>query len=293
MLKKAFSRQLEGQIWKLGFDEEARRLVLEVRVADRKEAFFSCIDTLSGRFSFHGLRLQTPWFCGLEGAHHGFAYLHGYLSETLPGHRGVFAYRLDNGQLAWEDYNLVYGHPCTEGIVAWNYKSEPRKYQLIDPGTGMPLKTFPSRLEMERETSLLPQANILLPENKPLPGELAGSIPAAAPPGDLPAEGLAGELPQGKPASPPSPRKPAREFPAGSLPEADLLYHNGLCIFTLYTRQGTAVDQRLYVLDREHRVVHEDILAENILQPALETFFVTGEQLYYIKRKSEILSYFL
>src|SRR3546814_1300241 len=128
MLNKAFQKQYKGIIWKIRPDETAGHLVLEVRDPSEKETFFSCIRTGNGTFPFDNLRLEEPWFCGLEAVAHNHVFLHGYLSETLPEHRGIMAYRLRDGVLAWSDYNLVFGQAVAEGVLAWNYKSRSEEH---------------------------------------------------------------------------------------------------------------------------------------------------------------------
>lgn len=258
MLKKAFNKQFEGIIWKIRPDENGAHLALEIREPDQKKVSFSCINTASGNLVFNDIHLQEPWFCGLEGLAHGHAYLHGYLSETLPGHRGIFACSLENGRINWEDYNLVFSHAVSEGVIAWNYKSEPRRYELINPENGQFVRLFNSVEEMEKETTDLPQPSLQFPEMVNLETEWL------------------------------------RHLPGSTLPGGDVLLKGSLRIISFYTRAGEKkLDHHLYVVDHEKRLVHKDLLDRDILQPALDTFFVIGNQLCYIKRKSEILAYFL
>ncbi|QEC54306.1 DUF4905 domain-containing protein [Anseongella ginsenosidimutans] len=229
--------------------------------------FFQLYPYHGGTWTFDELQLQEPWFCGLEGLAHGHAYLHGYLSETLPEHRGIFAVRLENGQIAWEDYNLVFSHATGEGLIAWNYKSEPRRYQLVDPQTGTTVRSFASREESEQLSSPISAAAVYLPSKVTLDEEWL------------------------------------RHLPPDALPAADLLQFNQRWLLAFYTAdegeetasltENKKMDHHLYVINNERQVIHKDLLGEGILQPAMDTFFVMGNQLYYIKSKSEILAYFL
>lgn len=265
MLKKAFQKQFEGIIWKIRPDETAGRLVLEIRDPQQKQAFFSCIRTADGKPGFERLQLREPWFCGLEAVAHGHAFLHGYLSETLPEHRGIFACRLENGEIAWEDYNLVFSHPVAEGIIAWNYKSEPRRYQLINPANGSHLRSFSSPEDLEQNTSALSFQSIHLPRKITLE------------------------------------KNRLEQLPSGTLPAADLLEYKTYRLLAFYVerREDTTaskeekMDHYLLVTSEQKEVIHKDLLDEGILQRAMDTFFVIGNQICYIKRKSEILAYFL
>lgn len=262
MLKKAFFKQYDGIIWKINPDQTGTCLVLEIRNGDKKKAFFSGISLPAGTTSFDNLQLQEPWFCGLEGVAHGRAYLHGYLSETLPGHRGIFAVDLKNGDIIWENYNLVYGYATKEGLIAWNYKSEPRRYQLIAPGDGSTIRMFNSPAEPEVENAPLPAPPVHFPARVTIDKDWLAHLPARA------------------------------------LAEADLLEWKGRWILAFYTKKESVpgqqkMDHHLYVIDRNRRLIHQDLLAGDIRQAAMDTFFLMNDQLFYIRSKSEILAYFL
>lgn len=258
MLKKAFHKQYKGIIWKLSPDRTGGSLVLEIRDSEKKQTFFSGISLPEGKLTFEAVRLQESWFCGLEDTAHGYAFLHGYLSESLPGHRGIFAIALEDGRIVWEDYNLVFGHAAKDGLVAWNYKSEPRRYQLVSPGDGNTIRTFGSAGEMEKHSPPLPSAPLHFPRRVSLDADWLAHLPEKA------------------------------------LPDADLLEYKGTWILAFYMPAGQQkMDHYLYVIDRNRQLVHQDLLAGGILQPAMDTFFVMNDQLIYIRSKSEFLAYFL
>src|SRR5690606_26147995 len=50
------------------------------------------------------------------------------------------------------------------------------------------------------------------------------------------------------------------------------------------------LDHYLLVFDGGGNRIHQDLLAGGILQPAMDTFFVMNDRLYYIKSKAEILA---
>lgn len=264
MLKNAFHVRYKGVIWKIRPDESAEHLVTEVRSPENKIAFFSCIRTDSGKATFDHFQLQEPWFCGLEAAAHGTAFLHGYLSETLPEHRGIFAVDLAGGKLLWEDYNLVFDQAVQEGVVAWNYKAEPRRYQLIDPRSGRSIRYFRSRTEAMGDTNLPGTPEMHYPSRVTL---------------DTPLREL---------------------LPENVLSEADLLEWKGYRILSCYVlrndkeeEKNRPLDHYLLVFDGGGNRIHQDLLAGGILQPAMDTFFVMNDRLYYIKSKAEILAYLL
>ncbi|HYH55663.1 MAG TPA: hypothetical protein VD772_03575, partial [Anseongella sp.] len=141
---------------------------------------------------------------------------------------------------------------------AWSYKSEPRRYQLTWPQNGRAARAFGSLREMEQESTPLPKTQVFFPEKIKLEEEWLGRLPP------------------------------------GTLPQADLLPAGKGHVLAFYTRSADEkMNHHILVMDRHGETLHKDLLAEGILHPAMDTFFVVGEQLCYIKRKSEILAYFL
>lgn len=294
MLKNAFHIQYNGIIWKIRPDDTGQYLVCEIRHADERTTTFSCIHTASGHLAFNQLQLKEPWFCGLEDVGHGKAFLHGYLSETLPEHRGIFAVNLKNGSMAWENYNLVFDQVVEAGLIAWNYKSEPRRYELIDPADGSTIRSYSSAAERDAANSPLPSPPLKFPSPVSLNETWLARLPAGTSPvGDLldwnDFRILSFYTPGEKGVSAQDENNGNTE--AGILSESDR--KDGPGDRAADGKATQSADHQIYVLDREGTIVHRDFLAKGILHRALDTFFVMEDRLYYIKSKAEILAYFL
>src|SRR3546814_15956454 len=85
--------------------------------------------------------------------------------------------RLGDGVLAWSDYILLLWQAVAEGVLAWNYKSEPRRYQLIDPATGTTIRTFAAEESPWKHTSPVKFKPVHLPQPATLKREERNLLP--------------------------------------------------------------------------------------------------------------------
>lgn len=259
MLQKYIHYTSEGVIWRICPDDTGRYLIAEIRLPDQKESFFTGIELDSGKSSFERLQLGEKWFNGIEAAAHGSLFLHGYLSGTLPEHRGVFAYDLKTGRNLWNNYNLVFYQLHPEGIIAGNYKTQPRRYYLYNARTGAQGAAADLRTASFYEPPVLP----LFPEKRSL-----ASAPFA------PFSGI--------------------KFPGQLMDEAEYLPVQDHDVFSVYEKGKEGFLNHILVFDRnpgDSGPVHTDILADGIRSPVWGTFFVLNGQLIYIRNKKELLGY--
>ena len=94
-------------LWRLKFSNTGR-ILGEARDLEAKTSSFFCCDEADGQLRWKDLRLEEPWWVGLEDIDAGRFYLHGFRKPDMPQHLGIFAYDLDTGAPLWQNRELAY-----------------------------------------------------------------------------------------------------------------------------------------------------------------------------------------
>lgn len=94
-------------LWRLKFSNSGR-ILGEARDLEAKTSWFFCLDEADGRLLWNDLRLEEPWWIGLEDIDGDRFYLHGFRKPDMPQHLGIYAYDLDSGTPLWQNTKLAY-----------------------------------------------------------------------------------------------------------------------------------------------------------------------------------------
>lgn len=133
--KLLYSAQSDGIIWKLALDDDSEILIWEIRSSDKKVSF-SAYDFKHQKELFHHFSFEEEWLLGLSCIKKGIAYFHGYESEFSPVQKGIIAFDLLNKKIIWQNFSVSTQEFYQEGIVVFDPRVSPRKYQLLDLNTG-------------------------------------------------------------------------------------------------------------------------------------------------------------
>ncbi|MFZ1728559.1 MAG: DUF4905 domain-containing protein [Bacteroidota bacterium] len=94
-------------LWTLKFSGSGR-ILGEARDLAAKTSWFFCCDEADGNIRWNNLRLDEPWWIGLEDIDGGRFFLHGFRKPDMPQHLGIFAYDLDSAAPLWKNTELAY-----------------------------------------------------------------------------------------------------------------------------------------------------------------------------------------
>ncbi len=153
--------KFNGSIWRIIPDNYLHLLYLEIHHPDKTISFY-CIDLINNQFIFKNLTLYNEFKLNLDKAYNGMVYFHGYENDYSPGHKGIIAYKSIDNRIAWENYNLSLYDIKKDGIVAFDSRITPRKFQLLDFETGKLLKIID--LAAYHQLDMIEQ-KIVYPEN--------------------------------------------------------------------------------------------------------------------------------
>ncbi|MHC2993530.1 hypothetical protein OB13_18840 [Pontibacter sp. HJ8] len=127
-------------MWRIRIDTAAGRLALEVRDSDVLLASFYTYDCHSR--ALHQLEQpeRLTWWLGLEDAHQGMVYLHGYGDRKVGQHKGIRALNAATGEEFWHRPELTFYGIDGLGILAYFPDSQEAYLQLLDARYGKTLQ---------------------------------------------------------------------------------------------------------------------------------------------------------
>ncbi|TXK44289.1 DUF4905 domain-containing protein [Pontibacter qinzhouensis] len=138
-----FKYDFGAALWRLKLDTATGNLALEVRDGDLLLTSFWVLNCQT--LALQELQLPRPntWWYGLEEAHGGFVWLHGYGDRKLGQHKGITA-MATNGQVLWEQPELAFYGVGQRGLYA---------HEVQQPGTGLRLLEIASGKETHQGIS--------------------------------------------------------------------------------------------------------------------------------------------
>lgn len=128
-----------GIIWKIKLDDEFQQLAFEVRTFDKKVSFF-IFDFKHNQYLLKEYSFDERWLLGLDYLQNGIAYFYGFESEHSPVHKGIIAFDLFTKKIVWQNFSIAVHEYVDAGIIVFDPKLFPRKYELIHRGNGQKLK---------------------------------------------------------------------------------------------------------------------------------------------------------
>jgi hypothetical protein len=128
-------------VWRIRLDTVAGRLALEVRDSDVLLAHFYTLDCHSHTLTQLDLPERHTWWLGLEDAHQGLVYLHGYGDRKLGQHKGIRALLSGTGEEAWYNPDLAFYGVDQDGILVYEAATPEAPLQLLEAREGKLLQS--------------------------------------------------------------------------------------------------------------------------------------------------------
>jgi hypothetical protein len=136
----------EGIIWRMVLAEHGR-LVAECRDPENKVVSFFCLNMTSGKELWRDLRLDEPWWVGIEAVQKNVVLLHAFAKPDMPEHKGIRAFDLASGVQLWRNDDAAYWFGFGDRVIAYRDFFERRVGYEIDLQSGRLLKTHEGSLE--------------------------------------------------------------------------------------------------------------------------------------------------
>ena len=141
-LKPALAETFGGIIWKIEIDGNSPIVAIESRNVAERQSFYSAFNYATGQTLFKEITVENSWFWSIDRVHDGIVFLHSYVHESQPEHKGIIA--LDStGEVKWQSFNVTLYDISTEGIIVYNPKIQPRTLEMraFEDGAPIPYKT--------------------------------------------------------------------------------------------------------------------------------------------------------
>lgn len=139
--KLLFSAKTNGIIWKIKLDDETQQMAFEVRTKDKKVSFYA-FDFKKQQLLIDHYSFEENWLLGLDHLQNSTAYFHGFESEFSPVHKGIIAFDLVMQKTIWQNFSIAVHDFLDEGIIVFDPKLFPRKYELINRVNGQKIKAI-------------------------------------------------------------------------------------------------------------------------------------------------------
>ena len=178
-INPVINQHFHGLIWKLETDIEHNLIYVETRNEQNHTAGFSSLNLKTGQANFLEIIPEEKWLVGLNGGRKGILFLHGYLSDQTPEHKGITALDGTTGKQLWADYNLSLETFTTDGLLAADQRFQSKRSVLLEDATGN-VKTGIdlNQLKDDEQPIQIPYMLRLLPQNLSslITGTITGEI---------------------------------------------------------------------------------------------------------------------
>ncbi|MFH0990960.1 MAG: DUF4905 domain-containing protein [bacterium] len=258
-------------IWRLLMSESGR-CIGECRKQEQKETSFFCLNEQTGKILWEELKLDEPWWLGLEAVQKNIILVHGFVKPDLPQHYGIQAFEVETGRQVWARRDLTYWFGVQDIVYAYKDLFEKRIGYAVNLHTGEIQQTFESsddellaaRRKANEELLLLPYRFPELAMESECPPAVWSIIQ-----GRVKGKGIAGN--------------------------PEYIQERGYLLFNYFARdpksspQVPSLENRFIIQDLERKkIVFEDVLSRNVPNPAPDSFFVNESFVYFINNGNEL-----
>ncbi len=148
-IKKLFKYNRGRQIFRL-LPTDTDKLIIEERDRVKKEAFFSCVNIITGKRVFTDLQFEEKYWIGIKEIYKDVIFFHRFERPDLPNHKGIIAYDINSKKILWENPNkFLFSRDDKLVFVSNEYGIS--KYFLVDYLSGEMESTNTELLNLQRK----------------------------------------------------------------------------------------------------------------------------------------------
>lgn len=103
-IKKLYKYDCGRQIFRL-LPTDSDKIIIEERDREKKEAYFSCLELLTGKKIFSDLQFEEKYWIGIEKIYKDVIFFHKFERPDLPNHKGIVAFDIKSQTTLWENDN--------------------------------------------------------------------------------------------------------------------------------------------------------------------------------------------
>jgi hypothetical protein len=249
----------KGILWKLSLDAPEKVLVLELRDEEERSVHFAGIDIKNKVLLWESQTIGETWWMGLEEAGGSKVYLHKYKDPQNPQHEGIIVLDIRTGKEIWQDAKRTFLALSEGFVIASEGEDEAKKYFKLEAKTGKAVQ--------ELDTKALFKAR-----QKPSEG-LQNSFHFSAESAHF--SKIAGFV-----------KQILNVEPVAGL---DYLEYGEQVVISFYLYSKDGLENYLLVIDEEGAVKYKECIGTHLKGIALDTFFIFGDLLIFVKGKKELV----
>jgi hypothetical protein len=137
-LKPSLSETFTSIIWKIETDDTESVVAIETRNSSDRISHYSAYNYATGKCLFKEVTVEDSWHWSLDRVHQGIVFLHSYVHESHPEHKGIIALNHE-GNIAWQQFNKTLYDVTDKGLMIYNPKIQPKNFELIATADGSPV----------------------------------------------------------------------------------------------------------------------------------------------------------
>jgi hypothetical protein len=138
-IKLSFAETFDGIIWKTLVDPEGKRLLAEVRNAEKKIVTFSVVDLESGRCLWKDQQMEEPWWISLQAISGNTLLFTLYTDSSNPDKKSILAFDVGTKKTLWWKNNFVVASVYGDRIKGTDVKFGSREVTInVSDGTVVP-----------------------------------------------------------------------------------------------------------------------------------------------------------
>ena len=268
-LNPEWTYSAHGSIWRILFSPSGR-LVGECRDHRQKSATLFCLDEKTGSPVWQDLRLNEPWWIGIDAVYHDTVVVHEFANPGLPEHKGIIVLGLEQGNELWRNSEMTFWFAYKESVYAYKPKFEKRIGYRLSLHSGAVEEEFGDALDdlqALRKLALDEQQadDFLFPEI--LENESSDPLVAA-----LVAAETGGAIVHGG---------------------IECIRSQHHLLFNYYTSgrastpESPVLENRFVVFDMQRQAkIYTETLAVDAKAPTPDSFFIKGRLVYFIKNQN-------
>jgi hypothetical protein len=248
-----FSHVFQGLVWSTVTAGTKPLLLVEARDSEKKKATFSALDLVNGSFLWRDMAFDEPWWVSLSAASDTVAVFSTYLETSNPDKKGVLAYHIFEQKVLWwnNDFSLV---TVGQGKVTGVASKYGNRSVTLDLVSGAEVAGQPGIRQNEEEVRRPQQYlddNAYFSTVKTFLNRKFNLLPVIA---------------------------------------LEYLEHDSNIFISFYIQEESLANY-LFIISAEGELLMKEKLGDHLKGIGLDTFFVIGGSLFFVKDKVELFSY--
>ena len=134
-IKKNYLYDNRKQIWRL-IPTDTKKLVIEERDIEKKQVYFSCIHSETGKKIFKNFQLDEKFWIGIETIYKDVIYFHKFVKPDMPQHIGIIAFDLNKQKVLWQNDDSNFLFVYDDKLYCYKQNFESRNYIILNYATG-------------------------------------------------------------------------------------------------------------------------------------------------------------